>query len=55
MGCKMSYTTVLLYACLLASSEAFEFGQLGTGLSESGNILNGPNVYKYLFKNQRNS
>ena len=30
---KLSNTTGLLYACLLACSEAYEFGQLGTGLS----------------------
>ena len=32
-GYKLSYTTGLLHAWILACSEAYEFGQLGTGLS----------------------
>ena len=30
---KLSYTTGLLHAWILACSEAYEFGQFGTGLS----------------------
>ena len=33
MGYKLSYTTGYCMLGLLACSEAYEFGQLGTGLS----------------------